>query len=165
MQTPEIIDAPERLFVGMRITTCHAENRTFELWRGFKPRVREIAARLDANFISVQIFAAGQNFAEFTPQTIYEKWAAVEVDEPAEIPDGMELLTIPAGKYAVFVHRGLPQDFPKTNAFIHGVWMPASPFRLDARPHFEVMAPDYRADDPDAQEAVWVPVRFVADSD
>lgn len=142
----------------MKIRTSLAENRTFELWNKFGPRVREIQNLKNSDFYSVQIFDEDLEFSRFTPQTVFEKWAAVEVGSFEEIPDGLETFVIPAGKYAIFIHKGLPSDFPKTSRHIFGEWLPSSEFELDNRPHFEIMDKDYKPDDPNAEEEVWVPV-------
>lgn len=50
--------------------------------------------------------------ADFTPSTHYEAWAAVKVEnEDVPVPEGMELLILPAGTYAVFDYQGLAADF------------------------------------------------------
>jgi AraC family transcriptional regulator len=64
--------------------------------------------------------------------------------------------------YAVFTHRGPASTFARTAGYIYGVWLPASDYMLDARPHLAVMGPDYDPQDPEAEEEVWVPVRAQA---
>ncbi|HQZ97614.1 MAG TPA: GyrI-like domain-containing protein [Pyrinomonadaceae bacterium] len=155
---PKIVEINELCLVGMNIRTSHAENRTFELWSAFKPRVKEIANRVSQDFYSVQIFDKGSNFENFTPMTKFEKWAAVEVSDQEKPPDQMSILIVPAGLYAVFIHHGLPSQFAATAAFIHGKWIPESEFEVGQRPHFDLMGPDYRHDDPNAQEEIWVPI-------
>lgn len=156
---PKIVDAQERKLVGLRIETTIAEDRPGELWRRFKPRVKEIAARANENFYSVQVFEGDLKFEDIQPDTAFEKWAAVEVNDLDSIPEGLEALTLPSGKYAVFIHKGMPCDFPRTARFIYGAWLPDSGFELNGRESFEVMGPDYLPTDPDAEEEVWVPLK------
>lgn len=153
---PEIIEIEPRRLVGMRIRTTFAENRTADLWRAFRPRVGELlTTRVGTDFYSVQVYAGGlPAFSE-----PFERWAAVAVADAAAPPEGLETLTVPAGLYAVFRHRGTPADFPRTARFIFGEWLPASDFELDARPHFEVLGANYRPDDPAAEEDVCIPLR------
>lgn len=159
MNEPKIIEIEERKLLGMRVETTLAENKTLELWKNFKPRVKEIKTRTDTDFYSVQIFEKGLKFENLTPATAFEKWAAVRVEHLENVPDKMKSLIIPRGKYAVFVHQGTPQEFAKTAAFIFGKWLPNSSFDLDERPHFEIMSADYRSDDPKAEEEIWIPVK------
>jgi len=156
---PKLIEIADRKLIGMRVRTSNSENTARELWQRFKPRVKEIEGRTSTDFYSVQIFEDDTTFENLTPATMFEKWAAVEVDRPGNLPEGMETLTILGGTYAVFVHRGLPSAFGKTASYIYGEWMPGSDYELDARPHFEIMSEAYRADDPNAEEEVWLPVR------
>jgi len=95
----------------------------------------------------------------FTPETPFEKWAAVEVSDHSDIPPGMEPYTLQGGKYAVFVHRGPASSFAKTSNYIFGVWLPHATYELDSREHFELLGATYRPDDPDAEEEVWIPIR------
>ncbi|WP_439879790.1 GyrI-like domain-containing protein [Pontibacter sp. MBLB2868] len=156
---PDILTAPDRNLIGNRIRTKLAENRTFELWSGFKPREKEITGRVDSDFYSVQDFGNADNLRQFTPDTYFEKWAAVEVEPGAPVPEGMEAYTLPGGLYAVFIHKGKPETFSKTTAYIFGVWLPQSTYVLDDRPHFEVMHATYDPTSPESEEEVWVPIK------
>ncbi|MFN7116228.1 MAG: GyrI-like domain-containing protein [Saprospiraceae bacterium] len=157
-----LTEMPQRLFVGMRIQTTLAAQQTLALWQRFKPRVKEISHRADANFYSLQLYDAALSFTEFSSHTAFEKWAAVEVTQVVNLPEGMELLTVPAGTYAVFVHHEPAHTFPQTSQYIFGTWLPQSAYELDQRPHFEVMTPQYQPQDEQAQEEIWVPVRLKA---
>lgn len=159
MNEPTIVEIGHRKLIGMRVKTTLSENKTLELWQNFKPRVKEIENRADTDFYSVQIFEKGLKLKQLMPQTEFEKWAAVQVESFDDIPDNLENLTIPGGKYAVFIHCGTPPEFAKTSAFIYGVWLPNSEFELDERPHFEVMSANYHPADPKAEEEVWIPIK------
>ncbi len=160
MDEPRIVEGAERLLTGLRMETTVSENRAFELWSSFRPRVREIRDRKDDRFYSVQHFSRDFSLSTFTGDTRFDKWAAVEVTACREVPPAMETLTLPGGTYAVFIHRGPARDFHRTFQYIFGHWLPYSGYRLDARPQFEIMEADYRPDDPGAREEVWIPVRL-----
>lgn len=136
------------------------QNKTPQLWQKFMPRKHEIVGKASPNHFAVQIYDSGLDISSFTPATEFDMWAAVDVIPDAPLPDGMERLLIPAGQYAVFIHRGLPSTFATTTSrYIFNEWLPAAPYQLENRPHFQLMRPDYRPDDPEAEEEVWVPVR------
>lgn len=158
MQPPTLATAPPRRLIGIRIQTTLAENRAADLWRAFRPRVAEIPHRLGADFFDVKRYGPELAAGQFTPATGFEKWAAVEVADFSNIPEGMQPLDLPGGLYAVFIHRGPASAFARTYQYIFGVWFPASGYRLDDRPHFDVMGPGYRPDDPEATEEIWIPV-------
>jgi len=42
---------------------------------------------------------------------------------------------------------------------IYTVWLPASDYVLDNRPHFEVLGDKYKNNDPSSEEEVWIPIK------
>ena len=150
-------DIGERRLVGIKIRTSIAENRNRELWQTFKPLARTVRGRASTDFYSVEVFDEAATFENFTPETQFEKWAAVDVSNFDNVPSEMETLTL-SGEYAIFLHTGLPSDFPATSRYIFGEWIPASEYAVDQRPHFEIMTADYLPDDPEATEEIYVPV-------
>ncbi len=83
----------------------------------------------------------------------------VEVSEYSSLPDGMEALILPAGEYAVFIHRGPASEGYKTFGYIFNRWLPDSGFEIDSRPHFEVLGDRYINDSPLSEEEIWIPIR------
>jgi AraC family transcriptional regulator len=71
----------------------------------------------------------------------------------------MEVITIPGGLYATFVHKGHPAMAASLFSHIYGTWLPASGFMLDNRPHVGVMGERYKNNDPDSEETFWIPVK------
>ena len=133
-------------------------DRTFELWRGFMPRRHEIKNMVGTNLFSIQIFDSSFDFVNFSPEAEFKKWAAVEVSDPSVIPDGMKILLLEGGLYAVFIHRGSSKDGERTFRYIFEKWLPSSGYIIDNRPHFEILGEKYRNNDPDSEEEVWIPV-------
>jgi AraC family transcriptional regulator len=68
-------------------------------------------------------------------------------------------MKLPEGLYAVFLHRGPATTGPKTFEYIFQTWLPASEYFLDHRPHFEILGTNYKNDDPDSEEEIWIPVK------
>lgn len=159
MQEPRIVTISDIKLVGKCIRTSLAQDQTRELWKSFHAHVHQIENATGSGLYSVQIFDKGQRFEDFTPDTPFEKWAAVEVNDFSELTNGMENFTMAGGKYAVFIHKGLLSDFPKTSQYIHTEWLPGTFYELDNRPHFEIMKDDYDPTNPEAEEEVWVPIR------
>ncbi len=154
----QILTLPEKYLVGMRIETSAANDKARELWQNFIPHLSHISNRVDTNFYSVQNYDKSMKFEDFTAQTIFEKWAAVEVPDLKTVPEGLEPYTLSGGKYAVFTHRGPASTFMKTWKSIFFEWLPASDYQLDNRAHFEILSQDYRPDDPQAREDVYIPI-------
>jgi AraC family transcriptional regulator len=159
--TPEIRTVAEKKLAGMYITMTLAQNRTPELWQQFMPRRNEIITAVTDELISMQVYDAAVAQAGYmTPQSVHQKWAAKEVPDFAQVPGGMETFVLPAGLYAVFTYRGTPQQAAPFFRKIFMEWLPASGFVLDDRPHFEVLGPKYKHNDPDSEEDVYIPVRL-----
>lgn len=160
MEKPSIVELKKRLLVGMQSRTSIENDTTANLWKRFKPRVKEIKHRSNNWFYSVQVYDHIFNMNDFTPQTQWHKWAAVEVDAFHTIPEGMEMLRLSRGKYAVFIHRGPVDTFHKTLDFIYRAWLPDSDFLPDKREHFEILGDRYLGiDNPDSEEEVWIPIK------
>ena len=150
---------PDKLLVGMAAEMSVASDATPILWRRFMPRRKEIQNTVSEALYSVQSFSESDGFENFTPETVFEKWAAVEVTSRDSVPDDMQLFVLRGGHFAIFDHQGPPSEFPKTLNFIFSEWLPQSDWQLDDREHFEMLLPGWRADDPSAREEVWIPIK------
>ena len=146
--------------VGLRLTLSFADNRTATLWQQFMPRRKEIANRHSSDHVSMSVYG-NDYFTHFNPGKSFEKWAAAEVTDFSNVPEGMETYEIPAGLYAVFHYRG-PGNDPSIFSHIFGSWLPGSGYDLDNRPHFEIMGENYRPADSNAEEEIWIPVKPMA---
>jgi AraC family transcriptional regulator len=155
---PEIRSLNEKKLVGISLKMSFTEIKTFQLWNSFMPRKKEILHPTGTAVWSLEIFPKNY-FDHFDPSTIYDKWAAIEVNEFFQVPAGMQPLLVPAGKYAVFIHKGLNTEAENTYRHIFETWLPASPYKVDDRPHFAIMGDKYRKDDPSSEEEVWIPIR------
>ncbi len=154
---PRIETLETKRLVGLRLTMSLSRNRTRELWQTFMPRRAEAKA-VGSHYISMQVYDTHRG-DPFSPDAEFEKWAAVEVAEGETVPEGMEGYTLRGGQYAVFTHRGPASAALEVFHKIFGIWLPNSDYALDSREHFEVLPADYRPDDPEATEEIWIPIR------
>ncbi len=149
--------APKKL-VGQCVQTSWAEDQTSALWRGFRARRTEVLNRVDARSFSVQRYGPAMAAVTINPNTIFEKWAAVEVADFSAIPTGMASYVLAGGRYAVFTHHGPASAWPQVAQRIFDVWLPQSPYRLDSRDHFEVFGDEYWPFNSAAMEEIWIPI-------
>lgn len=157
---PRIATLEKKYLIGMHLQMTLTDDRTFPLWRAFKARIHEVHGRTDGRFYSMQVFDASTTFAQFTPHTLFDKWAAVEVHANTAPPEGMSAYTLHGGRYAVFAHRGPASTFPLTMRYIFTEWFPASQYAVDAREHLAIMDANYlNPEDPANVEEIWVPVK------
>jgi AraC family transcriptional regulator len=153
-----IIEFPETRLIGSRIRMSFVNDRTSELWRGFRQAASTIEGRIGRESYSVKVYDDSYSFASFDPSAEFDKWAGVAVSDDADVPDGLGTLVIPAGKYAEFVHRGPASAASKTFGYILGEWLPSSRFELDLRPHFEILPEGYDPFAEEATELVLIPI-------
>jgi AraC family transcriptional regulator len=147
----------EKKVIGKCLIMSFFERKTFELWSNFMPRIKEIKNQIGSDLYTLEVFPSGY-LKHFDPKNTFEKWAAVEVLDFNEIPSGMKAFIIPAGLYAVFVHKGPATEGDEAFRYIFAEWLPKSKFRLDERPRFAVMSQKYQKENPNSEE-IWIPIK------
>lgn len=154
----QLVEMPARQLAGQRVRMSLVQNRSAELWQAFRPLATQVSGRIGGDFFSVQVYDGVEYFTAFRPDRDFTRWAAVEITEGSALPAGLEILELPAGQYAVFDYRGTPAEFAAYAEQIYGRLLPQAGFRLDNRPHFEILGPAYRPNDSNAEETIWIPV-------
>lgn len=156
---PSIIQLQSKTLIGVHQTMSLIDNKTGELWKSFRPRVKEISNRVSTDFYSLQIYDSSY-FNEFNPAKDFIKWAGVEVNKTDSIPTEMAELLIPSGLYAVFHYVGNQKNASNFFSEIFNDWLPKSEYHLDNRPHFEILGSKYKNGDTKSEEDVWIPIRL-----
>ena len=156
---PVIKISGEKKLIGKQIKMSLADNKTFELWRGFMPRRKEISNNLTNDLFSMQVYDKSYDFQDFDFEATFVKWAAIEVADFDAVPDEMESYILDEGLYAVFNYKGVASQGAKMFQYIFGTWLPASDYLLDNRPHFEILGEKYKNEDPDSEEEIWIPIK------
>jgi len=155
MMKHTLVNMDEKLLIGVSTEMSMVENTTAALWKSFRTANPEISNRSSTDFISLQQYPKDY-FETFSPTKKFKKWAGVFVAEVNEMPKGLALLVIPSGLYAVFKHKG---HDPSIFQYIYGEWIPNSKYTLDERPHFEVLGVNYKNNDPNSEEDIWIPIK------
>ena len=153
---PRIVKLEEKMLIGQNIKMSLIENKTSFLWGQFAPRLKEILNRTSEDKISMQVYPPMYH-KQFHPNKEFEKWATVEVHDFKNIPDGMKSFILKESLYAVFQYKGLSSD-SKVFEYIFSEWMQKSMFKIDDRPHFEVLGNKYRNNAKDSEEEIWIPI-------
>ena len=144
---PRIVTIHSKQLVGKKVTMSLVNDKTQELWQGFMPLKNSIKHIVNKDLYSIQVYPKDISISNFTPETRFEKWAAIEVSK------------LEGGLYAVFLHKGHPAAFSKTMEYIFRNWLPKSKYQFDSRAQFEIMGNKYKNDDPASEEEVWIPIR------
>lgn len=157
---PRIETIDNKKVVGLRINTCVAKPiETIEMWSKFMPQRNKISNRSNNQYLSIQVMDPQLKLEVFTENTMFEKWAAVEVSNHDDNLVGLESYTISGGKFAVFTHHGPAQNFGQTMHKFFTEWLPSSGFQFDPeRPRFEILEEDYVPTNQEAEEEVWMPI-------
>lgn len=149
----------EKKLAGKRLKMSLSGNKTKELWQSFMPERKDIKNVVGTELYSLQIYDLTY-FEKFNPEKEFEKWAAVEVADFNSILSGIESFILPGGLYAVFNYKGAASAGYQAFQYIYGAWLPNSGYRLDGRPHFEILGDKYKNDNPDSEEEIWIPVKL-----
>lgn len=158
-----IVTVKDVYAIGMKMSvnfqTMHIEMA--KLARAFMPRRHEIINRIGTHAFSIQDYKQ-QHFKTITPESLFDKWVAVEVTDLNTVPKGMESLTLKGGDYLVIDYKGTVADFPKIWQFVLKEWLPNSEYVIDDRPHFEKLPETYNPQNQINEETVWIPVKKVS---
>lgn len=154
---PRIETIGPKKLVGKRLAMSLSGNQTAELWKSFMPRRGDLVNTMNKEVISLSIYPPSY-FVNFSPDQEFEKWAAMEVSDFDRVPGDMEAFSLEGGLYAVFEYKGSSRD-NRIFQEIFGTWLPGSAYELDQRPHFELLGPKYKNNDPSSEEEIWIPVR------
>ncbi|WP_296317410.1 GyrI-like domain-containing protein [Winogradskyella sp. UBA3174] len=149
---PKLIYISEKRIIGMKSSMYHNEyGNIIKLWKRFMPSKNKIENILNKDFIALQTYS---DFNDF--EKPFDIWACVGVSNLETIPKEMKGFTIPEGEYAVFLHKGM--DTLKAYQQIMTEWLPNSGFKVDDRPHFQVMGEKYKNGSPDSEEDFYIPI-------
>lgn len=155
--TPRIETLEAKKLLGQHLKMSLANNKTGQLWGQFAPRIKDIQNRTSEDKISMQVYPP-LYYQQFSPVTEFEKWATVEVQDFDKIPNGMEAFVLDGGLYAVFDYKGSSAD-TSIFQYIFGQWLPNSKYAIDNRPHFEVLGANYKNNDSNSEEEIWIPIK------
>jgi len=145
---------------GMKANMQMSDNKTFELWHKFMSHKKYILNNISEDLYSVQLFNPELKLENFNQNTYFTKWAAIEVADFETIEPFFETLIIPNSMYASYLFIGTPDQFPASFQQFISNWLMPSQYILDERPHFQIMGKNYRNNDPNSEEMVFIPIKM-----
>lgn len=154
---PRITSLAPKNLVGTSLEMSLVNNKTFELFSGFMSRRKQIQNTINDDVYEVLAYDDSY-FKDFSPTNPFTKWATLEVSTSNNCPKGMKPYTLEGGLYAVFNYKGSTKDFSQFIGAIFMEWLPSSDYQLDQRAHFNVLGSKYKNNDPNSEEAVWIPI-------
>lgn len=144
--------------VGKKLTQSRTNDKTAELWKSFMPVKNKIQNTLNSDLFSLSIYDSNY-FSEYNPDKEFQKWAAVEVAEFLSEDMEFETMDLEGGLYLSYLHKGDFNQYLQNWLYVFQVWLPASNYELDNRPHFEILGEKYKNNDPESEEEVWIPIK------
>ena len=84
---PKIEIINKKTFIGMSQEMSIAQNKTYQLFRQFMPRKKEVMNPKNKDVFDLIIYPKGY-FLAFNPTSLFTKWVLVEVASIDEIPAG-----------------------------------------------------------------------------
>ncbi|UQD57581.1 GyrI-like domain-containing protein [Flavobacterium sp. K5-23] len=154
---PRIESLIAKKLIGKSLSMSVSQDKTQELWQSFMPRRNEIENRVGTEFYSMQMYPHTY-FANFNPNTEFEKWATVEVTDFDTVPNDMKSFILNGGQYAVFLHKGSNNIYGMFE-YIFTTWLPNSEYDIDDRPHFEILGDKYKRNEESSEEEIWIPIK------
>ena len=147
---PRIADQKAMRIVGVSAQCTFENNAAIPgLWQQFNAREDEVA---DVPGPAYGVCCDADDTGNF------RYVAGMAVDRDVSVPKGMDDVTIPAGRYAVFTHAGHISDLPKT---VYSIWnkaLPDSGLRLRQAPDFERYDARFDPQTGRGQVEIWIPV-------
>ena len=135
---PEIREQAAFRLVGLRTTYYGVDSaknnlsrRLPALWAAFVPRVAELNHADGA-----ALYGVVAQTAEDSDLLAY--LAAAAWHDHGTLPKGMQAVTVPAGRYAFFEHRGAAADLDRTVSHAYATWLLRSGHRHTGGPDLEV---------------------------
>lgn len=129
---------------------CQSPAGISDQWQRFAPNIGRIPGQ-------VGYLAYGVS-TNFDTDGNFDYMSAVEVNGPAELPQGMVTMTIPAHKYAVFTHRGHIAGIRGTYTTIWNKWFPASGHKAANAPTLERYGPEFNPMTGMGSVEIWIPL-------
>jgi AraC family transcriptional regulator len=150
---PKIVEVNAKKYVGMKYFGDNKNNEILQLWIDHFQKLAEIKNNPNPEIS----YGISDDFQDGK----FSYVACVEVTSFDNVPDGMVTKETPAGKYAVFTHKGKFDTLMQTYKNIHDAWKPeldpAEKFRDGA--WIELYDKRFKYDSDDSEMDIYVPIK------
>lgn len=158
---PQIRETDTILVIGIRRTTTLRNNLVPQMWDELTPRMYEIPHRTEMERgYSICEVDPDYDMNGFNEDTEFSEVVGMEVHRVEVLPTGMIAKEIPAGRYAVFTHKGPVSALHITYHYIWGTWLPGAPYELDLRDDFEFYDSRFLGRENESSEMdIYIPIK------
>ncbi|MEK6626643.1 MAG: AraC family transcriptional regulator [Bdellovibrionota bacterium] len=161
---PKFMTTQEKKVVGLgtnfiSILSPEKNNHVLipQLWDQYIPRAREIGKRVGTWDLGLCEAIADKAKKKHPDECFY--MACAEVTDFSQVPSGMLKKVIPAGRYAVFTHKGKLDKLEHTMNYIFGSWLPKSGEELRDAPDLEIYDQRFVVDSESSELYIYIPVK------
>lgn len=158
---PQIVTMPEIKVTGIRGETTLSDIKLRELWNQVNHMHRDIPHLVEGGRGFGICEACNENtLYTMNDWVLFTEVAGYEVDSFEDLPPQFVRKILPAGKYAVFTHRGSLRMLPQTFDYIWGTWFLTTDEELDWREDFELYDNRFLGyDHPESEIDLYIPIR------
>ncbi|PWU21794.1 MAG: hypothetical protein C5B49_02040 [Bdellovibrio sp.] len=159
---PKFVNEREKKIIGLGANFVSAVSNdksgyavVGQLWQKYKTRADEIKGRKGYGIGLVE------SLPDSKKSHADEFWylAGSEVDDFSAVPEGMVTRTAPAGRYAVFTHRGTVAKLEHTLRYIFGSWLPKSGEELRDAPTLSCRGKDFKPGSEESVMEIYIPIK------
>lgn len=155
----EMVEKEEVFLVGFKGNTKKGFLVIPRLWQKLHKEKNKIKNRLDLDYVvGVNDYSGDSLFKDEHPA--FDYYAAVEVSKPEGITPEMSVLSLPAGKYAVFIYKGKAKDSVQpVMDYIYKEWFPKSNCQFNEKARVDFVRYGENNDEKgETRIEVWIPV-------
>lgn len=150
--TPRLLSMNQAICAGLRedIEMPRDKERIPELWSRLQSSIPEIK-NICGPAMGVVSGSAKSGCVNYA--------ACVQVADTNSLPQNLDIITVPAGDYAEFVHEGPVSELFRTCDNIYRSWFPGSGLLMGEGPMVEVYPENFRGDEPNPRIRLLVSVK------
>lgn len=163
---PKIITIDTKQIVGLStrfISIMSQEKNNHivipKLWDTFFNQISSVKNRANSSLIGVCSYISDPSKKNHPDECFYLAGAEVSNIESEATPTEMESLTVPAGRYAVFTHKGPLSKLDHTMNYIFGSWLPKSKEELRDAPDLEIYGDRFNPNSEDSEFEILIPIQ------
>lgn len=155
---PQIVERGQELCIGLADSFKPNSFREINrLWNTFLGRTAEIKNVNGSH--SLGVCTIKHPSVKIKEGNSFVYMAALPVNSTKAIPEGMVSFTIPAGRYAVFTHKGKLTDLQHTVDYIWGTWIPRGEYECLDGADFELYDERFDGDNLTGEIDIYVPIK------
>jgi predicted transcriptional regulator YdeE len=152
LDPPRYETIPEIRIAGIRQTyDMKSRVNIPHQWDAFRPRIGNVPGQGGSAAFGV--------CTDMREGGVFDYISGVALDTGAEVPEGYDTVTLPAGRYAVFTHSGHISKLPQTIEAAWTKWLPNSGHEAAPAPCFERYTEEFDPESGMGGTELWIALK------